>query len=132
MERKKRYLEKLEKFEEEYYFIKEHKIEDEVTKRALLYSLQVCVDVAMDVVAMLVKDVGLNVEDDYTNIEKLLEHNIVAKEEATLLKQYNGLRNAIVHKYDKLNLEVVKEGLKRIDELYEIIIKLIEFYEEVK
>ncbi|EHP89158.1 hypothetical protein [Methanotorris formicicus] len=39
MERKKRYLEKLEKFEEEYYFIKEHKIEDEVTKRALLYSV---------------------------------------------------------------------------------------------
>ena len=108
MQRKKRYLEKLEKFEEEYYFIKEHEIEDEVTKRALLYSLQVCVDVAMDVVAMVVKDIGLNVEDDYTNIEKLLNHEVITKDEATLLKQYNGLRNAIVHKYDKLNLEVVK------------------------
>ncbi|EHP89159.1 DUF86 domain-containing protein [Methanotorris formicicus] len=100
--------------------------------KELFQTLQVCVDVAMDVVAMLVKDVGLNVEDDYTNIEKLLNHNIITKEEATLLKQYNGLRNAIVHKYDKLNLEVVKEGLKRIDELYEIIIKLIEFYEKVE
>jgi uncharacterized protein YutE (UPF0331/DUF86 family) len=132
MQRKKRYLEKLEKFEEEYYFIKEHEIVDEVTKRALLYSLQVCVDVAMDVVAMLVKDIGLNVEDDYTNIEKLLNHEVITKDEATLLKQYNGLRNAIVHKYDKLNLEVVKEGLKRINELYEIVIKLIEFYEKVE
>ena len=107
MQRKKRYLEKLEKFEEEYYFIKEHEIVDEVTKRALLYSLQVCVDVAMDVVAMVVKDIGLNVEDDYTNIEKLLNHEVITKDEASLLKQYNGLRNAIVHKYDKLNLEVV-------------------------
>jgi uncharacterized protein YutE (UPF0331/DUF86 family) len=130
--RKKRYLEKLEKFEEEFYFIKEHKIEDEITKRALLYSLQLCVDIAMDVVAMLVKDVGLNVEDDYTNIEKLLNNDIIIKDEETILKQYNGVRNAIVHKYDKLNLDIVEEGLKRIDELYEIIIKLIEFYEEVE
>ncbi|WP_423793413.1 HepT-like ribonuclease domain-containing protein [Methanocaldococcus indicus] len=53
----------------------------------------------------------------------------MTEDEATLLKQYNGLRNAIVHKYDKSNLEVIKEGLKRIDELYKIIIKLIEFYE---
>ncbi|WP_292459542.1 DUF86 domain-containing protein [Methanothermococcus sp.] len=125
MERKKRYLEKFEKFEEEFYFIKEHKIEDEITKRALLYSLQLCVDIAMDVVAMLVKDVGLNVEDDYTNIEKLLNHDIITKEEETILKQYNGVRNAIFHKYDKLNLDIVEEGLKRIDELHEIIIKLI-------
>jgi len=118
-------------------------------QKGLYYiSLQVCVDITMDVVAMLVKDIGLNVEDDYTNIKKLLKHDVITKDEATLLKQYNRLRNAIVHKYDNLNLEVVKEGLKRIDELYEIayesmrvmkceafhliIIKLIEFYEKVE
>jgi len=47
--RKKRYLEKLEVFEGEKEFIKSHTIEDDVTKRALLYALQVCVDVIMDV-----------------------------------------------------------------------------------
>ena len=38
-----------------------------------LYSLQLCVDIAMDVVAMLTKDIGIVVEDDYTNIQRLLE-----------------------------------------------------------
>ncbi|WP_423792186.1 hypothetical protein ACPB8Q_05510 [Methanocaldococcus indicus] len=46
-------MDKLEKFEEEYYFIKEHEIIDEITKRALLYSLQLCVDITMDIIQIL-------------------------------------------------------------------------------
>jgi uncharacterized protein YutE (UPF0331/DUF86 family) len=71
--RKKRYLEKLEAFEGEMDFIKTHevKMSEAVTRRALLYSLQVCVDAIIDGVAMMTKDLGLAVEDDYTNIEKL-------------------------------------------------------------
>ncbi|ALM74409.1 type VII toxin-antitoxin system HepT family RNase toxin [Thermococcus barophilus] len=127
--RRQRYLEKLEKFEEEYEFIKRHEMKDEVTQRALLYSLQLCVDIAMDVVAMLTKDLGITVEDDYTNIERLLKKGVISKNEAELLKRFNGLRNAIVHKYDRLNLTVVKEGLHKIDELYKVVVKLIEKYE---
>ena len=127
-----RYFKKLEKFEEEYSIIQKYDITDELTKRALMYSLQICVEVAMDIVAMMVKDMGAIVEDDYSNINTLTNKKLLSKEDASILKLYNGLRNAIVHKYDKLNLEVVIEGLKRIDELYEIVIKLIEFYEKVE
>jgi len=129
--RRQRYLEKLEKFEEEYEFIKRHEMKDEVTQRALLYSLQLCVDIAMDVVAMLTKDLGITVEDDYTNIQRLLENGILLEKEAGLLRQFNGVRNAIVHKYDRLNLEIINEALSRIDELYNIVIKLIESYESL-
>ena len=62
--RKKRYIEKLELFEREMEFIKSHDMTDEITERALLYSLQVCVDIVMDAIAMLTKDMGLAVEDD--------------------------------------------------------------------
>ncbi|ASJ09224.1 hypothetical protein A3L11_08290 [Thermococcus siculi] len=130
--RRQRYLEKLEKFEEEYEFIKGHEMKDEVTQRALLYSLQVCVDVAMDIVAMLTKDLGITVEDDYTNIERLEKKGTLSNEEAGLLRKYNGLRNAIVHKYDRLNMATVEEGLERIDELYEIVLKLVEEYEKLE
>jgi len=130
--RRQRYLEKLEKFEEEYEFIKGHKITDDITLRALLYSLQVCVDVAMDIVAMLTKDFGITVEDDYTNIERLQKMRVLSEEEAAVLRKYNGLRNAIVHKYDKLDLRSVKEGLNRIDELYETVLKLVEEYEKLE
>ena len=43
--RRERYLEKLEVFEEELNFIESHQICDDVTERALLHSLQVCVEV---------------------------------------------------------------------------------------
>lgn len=130
--RRRRYLEKLERLEEEYEFIKSHEMKDEVTKRALLYSLQICVEIAMDIVAMLTRDMGIVVEDDYTNIERLRKEEVLTDEEDQLLKKYNGLRNAIVHRYDHLNLEIVKEGLKRIDELYEIVIKLVNTYEKIE
>ncbi|NJE10352.1 DUF86 domain-containing protein [Thermococcus sp. MAR1] len=130
--RRQRYLEKLERFEEEYEFIKSHEMKDDVTQRALFYSLQLCVDIAMDIVAMLVKDLGMTVEDDYTNIERLRKAKVISEGEAGLLRAYNGLRNAIVHKYDRLNLDAVREGLSRIDELYEIVIKLVEKYEKLE
>ncbi|WP_258084365.1 type VII toxin-antitoxin system HepT family RNase toxin [Thermococcus thermotolerans] len=130
--RRQRYLEKLERFEEEYEFITSHEMKDDVTQRALFYSLQLCVDIAMDITAMLVKDLGMTVEDDYTNIERLRKAKVISENEAGLLRAYNGLRNAIVHKYDRLNLDAVREGLGRIDELYEIVIKLVEKYEKLE
>jgi len=126
-----RYFKKLEKFEEEYEIIQKYNITDEITKRALMYSLQICIEVVMDVVAMTVKDIGAIVEDDYSNIQTLTDKKLLSKEDASLLKLYNGLRNAIVHKYDNINLNIVKEGLDRIGEVYEIIIKLIEAFEKI-
>ena len=43
--RRERYLEKLEVFEEELNFIESHRICDDVTERALIHSLQICVEV---------------------------------------------------------------------------------------
>lgn len=61
--RRKRYSGKLEVFEEEMSFIKVQAktfaVEDDVTRRALLYALEVCVDVVMDMVAMATKDLWL-------------------------------------------------------------------------
>jgi len=33
----------------------------------------------MDVVAMLTKDLGITVEDDYTNIQRLLEKGVISE-----------------------------------------------------
>ena len=124
--RKKRYLEKLERFEKELEFIKTHKISDEVTERALLYSLQICVEVVLDIIAMATKDLGLVVQDDYTNIEKLEGEGVLSEDEAELIRRFNGLRNAIVHRYNRLDLEVVQEGLGEVERLYEILCRLVE------
>ena len=123
--RRKRYLEKLELFEKELEFIKSHDIVDDVTERALCHALEVCVDITMDVAAMAIKDMGLVVEDDYTNIEKLEKEGVIGKEEGESIRKFNGLRNAIVHRYDRLDLDMVRKGMKRVDELYEALVKLV-------
>lgn len=130
--RRERYLEKLEVFEEELNFIESHRICDDVTERALLHSLQVCVEVSMDVVAMLMRDMGLVVEDDYTNIEKLTKEIVMDKEKGETLKDYTGLRTAIVHRYNHLDMKYVEEGLAGIDELYSIFSKLSGAYERLE
>ena len=129
--RRERYLEKLEVLEGELNFIEMHRICDDVTERALLHSLQVCVEISMDVVAMLMLDIGLVAEDDYTNIEKLSKEGVISKEESETLKDYNGLRNAIVHRYNHLDMKYVEEGLAGIDGLYAIVVKLAEVYERL-
>jgi len=125
--RKRRYFEKLEVFEGELGFIKANSaaLQDDVTRRALLYALEVCVDVVMDVVAMATRDLGLTVEDDYTNIEKLENEQVLIEREGELLRRFNGLRNAIVHRYNHLDLNAIQRGLQRMEELYEVLEKLV-------
>lgn len=130
--RTQRYYEKLEEFEREYDFIKEHRqdLENSTTERAIFYSLRVCVESSMDIVAMITKDLGITVEDDYTNIKRLEEKNHLTEKEANHLRNFNGLRNAIVHKYNNIKKNKIKKGINQMKELYNVITRLIKQYEE--
>ena len=57
---------------------------------ALFYRLQVAIDVAMDVVAMLCKDLGITVRDDYSNIDELENLNIFQKDLLMNLRRLTG------------------------------------------
>ena len=101
-------------------------IENDVTERALLYSLQVSVEISMDIIAMKIRDMGLKVDDDSTNIEKITGKGIISQKEADFLKEMNGVRNFVVHRYDRLDMNIVNEAISRIDELKGIVIKVAE------
>lgn len=103
-----------------------HTIENDVTERALLYSLQVSVEISMDIVAMKIRDMGLKVDDDATNIDKIAGKGIISQEEADFLKEMNGVRNFVVHRYDRLDMNIVNEAISRIHELKGIVIKVAE------
>lgn len=126
MRQEDRYLSKVERFINEEEFISSHTIENEVSERALLYSLQVAVEISMDIVAMKVRDMGLKVEDDATNIEKITDKGIISQSEADFLRQMNGVRNFIVHRYDRIDLDIVNEAMSRINVLKGLIIKVAE------
>lgn len=119
-----RYLKKVEILEQELEFIKSHRITDDVTERAALYSLQICIEAGMDIIAMQVKESGLVVEDDYTNIAKLIQESVITTKEGELLKEFNGIRNAIAHKYNRLDMEMIKVALETIDEFAAVIVKI--------
>jgi uncharacterized protein YutE (UPF0331/DUF86 family) len=96
---------------------------------ALFYRLQVSVDAAMDVVAMLCKDLGITVKDDYSNINELETIDIFSKEFSNELRRLNGLRNALAHRYNKIEEEqIIKEKvhfveiLKKFVSLVEVLI----------
>ncbi|MCE8423904.1 MAG: DUF86 domain-containing protein [Candidatus Methanoperedens sp.] len=127
MKQEDRYLSKIERFTEEEEFISTHVIENDVTGRALLYSLQVSIEISMDIVAMKIRDMGMKVDDDATNIEKITDKGLISQVEADFLKEMNGVRNFVVHRYNRLDMNIVNEALSRIDELKGIIMKVAEY-----
>jgi uncharacterized protein YutE (UPF0331/DUF86 family) len=122
-----RYLTKVERFIKEEEFIMSHNIENDVTERALLYSLQVSIEISMDIVAMKLRDMGLKVDDDATNIEKIESQGIITQGEADFLKEINGVRNFIVHRYNQVNMNIVNEALSKINDLKTITLKVADY-----
>lgn len=82
----------------------------------------------MDIVAMLVKDLGKKVEDDYHNIETLTDLGIIDSNLADSIKMCNGLRNWIVNRYNGVDTTLVLES---IDEVRDTLFTFIERVEGV-
>ena len=89
---------------------------------ALFYRIHTSIEAAIDLIAMMVKDIGYTVEDDISNIEILIEKKLILPEIGTNLRLYNSLRNILVHRYNKLELE---EFNKKIPEIRKTLLKLV-------
>ena len=74
---------------------------------ALFYRLQVSIDATMDVIAMLCKDLGITVKDDYSNIDELEKLKIFSSVLLKDLRRWNGLRNVLVHRYNRVEEDLV-------------------------
>ena len=78
---------------------------------------------------MLSKDLGITVKDDYSNIDELEKLNVFPGEFPNEIRRLNGLRNILVHRYNKIEEDlIVKEKGHFVDvlkEFTEIVEKLI-------
>jgi len=102
-------------------------INDEKTKLAVYKAFQEAVESAMDIIAMICKDVGIPPRDDYMNIESLKELQIINKDLMGRLVEANGLRNRLVHHYNKLDDKIAFESIK---ELVDSLLKFVEVVEK--
>jgi len=82
----------------------------------------------MDTSAMLVKDLGRRAEDDYGNIETLQEISILEEKLAERLKMCNGLRNWLVHRYNRVDRQL---ALNSVEDVKKILIEFINEVEDV-
>ena len=122
-----RYREKIEYIIEALEQIPE-KPERPIEISGIFYNLHTSIESAMDIIAMLLKDLGFRVEDDYSNIEKLVELKVIDKKLGEKLKMCNGLRNWLVHRYNRIDTKIV---LDSVDEVKEILMEFIERVEGV-
>ena len=137
MKRRDQYKRKLEFIADKVAVLPENLDDNIFMVDALFYRLQVSIDAAMDIVAMLSKDLGISVKDDYSNIDELERLKIFPDEFLNEIRRLNGLRNALVHRYNKIEedlivsekdhfVEVLKEFIKIVEKLINEKLKLPE------
>ncbi len=94
-----RYREKMEYVIDALESIREPRTQLELS--GVFYNLTTSIEASMDLIAMLLRDLGERLEDDYTNVDKLVELGILSGELGENLKRCNGLRNWLVHRYNR-------------------------------
>ena len=126
-ERKQRYHSKIGYILEKMYALPDTaSVIDDLVVDGILYRVQTSIDAAMDMAAMLVRDIGIDVSEDYNNIEILCKNEIIDINLADDLKKLNGMRNAIVHKYGSVDIQLVLQNLENIKVILRNYIEIIE------
>lgn len=95
---------------------------------ALFYRLQVSIDAAMDVIAMLSKDLGVTVKDDYSNIDELKSLNMLPTELLKELAHLNHVRNTLVHRYNKIEEDQI---IREKDHYVDVLKRFVKLAEEI-
>ena len=125
--RSKRYKDKIQHI---FDYIQELPLEpkNELEKRGIFYSLQTSIEAMVDLIAMLVKDLGIQVKEDIINISKIVEVRKLDPVLGENLKNANGLRNIIVHRYNEIDEQLILDSVEGIKNL---LLKWISIVEEI-
>jgi len=103
--------------------------EDHTTKiliDALYYEVFTAIEAVMDLIAMFLKDNGYIVTDDYANIDLLIINQEISAEIGNGLKECNGLRNILVHRYNGIDQQRVEDVLENVKSVLYQWIEIVE------
>lgn len=109
------------------------KFDDEMFRLAIYKAFQEVVEALTDLISMILTDNNNSIGDDYTNIDKIKNMLKLDDKEVEILKEANGLRNRIIHWYNKTDDKQAKESIERLTPVIEKILeKFLEFIEKIK
>jgi len=134
IERARRYMDKIDLIKERINDIKEwignvsmeEFMEDKKLRLATYKAFQEIIEASMDISSMMIRDLNLIVMDDYSNLNMLHEKKILSMDVIDALKEGNGLRNRLIHRYNNLKEDIVFTSINRLLHYFE------KFIEEVK
>jgi len=86
-------------------------------KRAIFYSIQTSIESMIDIVAMVIKDLGIQVKNDELNITTIVKERNLNSELGEKLKKANGLRNILVHRYNEIDEQIILDSVDEIKDL---------------
>ena len=117
--RKKRYLQKIHHGRNRIKLVEvwqQEKISEHETKSLLAIekAAQEAIEVATDLMAMILKDSSIPPTDDYTNVARVLELGLITKEIGETMREANGLRNRLIHVYNDIDIDVLLQSIKRV------------------
>ena len=130
----KRYMQKIEHARGRsalvHDWLKEKGLENDLrTTLAIHKAFQEIVEVVMDLIAMMLKDVSVPPLDDYTNISKAVEHGLLPQGSESVLREANGLRNRLIHVYNDSDgsraVGSIRKLLPKLDEYLQVIDKWV-------
>ncbi|MBY9019207.1 MAG: DUF86 domain-containing protein [Candidatus Lokiarchaeota archaeon] len=123
--RSKRYKDKIQHIND-YLQDLPIKPKNELEKRGIFYSLQTSIEAIVDLIAMLVKDLGIQVKDDNFNITEIIKIRKVNPELGKKLSQANGLRNIIVHRYNAVDDQIILDSVQEVKNLIFNWVRIVE------
>ncbi len=98
-------------------------LKDEKTMLASYKAFQEAVEASQDLVAMMCKDTGIRPQNDYSNLERL---ESISTRSRSVLIEANGLRNHLVHRYNK------RDDLMALESMKDLLPGIAAFGEEVE
>ncbi len=100
-------------------------IADVKTRKAIYKLVQEITDCIMDLVAMMIKDEGRTVQDDYSNLIRMRELGIINVKLEKGLRELNGLRNVLVHRYNGIDDRLAFRSIMGLEDTIREFLKVI-------
>lgn len=107
--------------------------DNEMIRLAIYKAFQEIVEAITDLMSMILVDKNKSIGDDYANVDKIMKIIRIDNKEAEILKEANGLRNRVIHEYNKTDDNQAKESIERLcPEIEKILGKFLEFIKTIK
>ncbi len=97
-----------------------------IVLHGVFYNLQTSIESAMDIAAMLVRDLGLVPKGDRENLKALVKAGVISQSLAEKLARCNGLRNVIVHRYNNMDEDRVISSVPEVSQTLRKFVELVE------